>query len=90
MSIIEIVVKKFCNESFGRDFFEILKVTQLTLASMLNGLFDLQPFGFFLATPSIVPSLITNVCDELWYTNGFEIYVQCIESHEFVVNFQYE
>jgi hypothetical protein len=57
---------------------------------MVNGLFDLEAFGVFLATPSIVPSLIMNVCDELWYTNGFQFYVQCIENHEFVVNFHYE
>jgi hypothetical protein len=35
----------------------------------------------------ITPSLITNVFELLWSTNGDDIYVKCIQLHEFIVTF---
>jgi hypothetical protein len=47
--------------------------------------FDLQPSSFY--PTMIIPSLATNVFELLWSTNGNDIYVKCIQLHEFIVTF---
>jgi hypothetical protein len=86
MSIIdETFGKKLSSESFAREnFLEILKEILLSSSFLLSDFFDLHPFEFYLATPFITPSLIIKVSNELlWFTNGNDIYVQCIELHEY-------
>jgi hypothetical protein len=53
--------------------------------SLSSEFFDLQPSSFYPAM--ITPSLITNVFELLWSTNGDDIYVKCIQLHEFIVTF---
>jgi hypothetical protein len=47
--------------------------------------FNLQPSNFYPAM--ITPSLTINVFELLWSTNGDDIYVKCIQLHEFIVTF---
>ncbi len=77
----------------GRNFvvkalqekFYFMKEISPSSFSLSSEFFDLQPSNFYHVMNT--PSLITNVFELLWSTNGNDIYVKCIQLHELIVTF---
>ncbi len=76
--------RNFVVKALQENFF-LMKEIPPSSFSLSSEFFDLQPSSFYHVMNT--PSLITNVFELLWSTNGIDIYVKCIQLHELIVTF---